>query len=109
MLSLEVSFLNPVLREICSGKEVMELKLGVQCAKFLNPLLFDFIAADYIVDIFNFRNPQVSIFESEPALIFPLIDNIVLIGVNGSNNKNQKVNWSRVYRLKIVHIGKYND
>jgi hypothetical protein len=87
----------------------MELELGVKCANFLKPLLFDFDAAEYVTDIFTFRDPQISTFESEPALIFPLIKNIVLIGVNGSNDKLHKVNWSGVYRLKIVHIGTCND
>jgi hypothetical protein len=108
-----VSFLNPELREICSAKEVMEMELGGQCARLLKPLLFDFDAADYITDIFPIRNPKISTFESEPALIFPLINNIVLIGVNVSNRMQNKasssVNWSKVYRLKIVYIGKYND
>lgn len=79
---------------------------GLECAKYLKPLLFDLDAADYFSDVLAFRAHENMMFNGTQALKFPLNNEVSMVIVNNSKFNSVPVQWSQVYRVKIVYIGK---
>ncbi|AFT72785.1 hypothetical protein AMEC673_00395 [Alteromonas macleodii str. 'English Channel 673'] len=79
---------------------------GIECAKYLKPLLFDLDAADYLSDVLSFREHETITFDNKPALKFPLKNEVSMVIINNSKFSSEPFQWTQVYYVKIVYIGK---
>lgn len=103
-MSLEISFANKQLREICENETVAKEVYGDLCAKKLFSRLSDLRASETIYDVLAGNPTKVNALEISITL-----DNKskLIITANHISNpltdKNE-IDWDRVSRIKIIDI-----
>jgi toxin HigB-1 len=104
--SLQLSFQTKALRTICESEEEAELKFGKRVAEALKRRLADLEAATSIKDLLVGQpRPQDG---AGRNMVIELADGFLLVvTANHTNNpqtSENKVDWSRVVRIKISGI-----
>lgn len=106
---LEISFLNKELRDICQTSALAEASYGNACAYALRRRIADLLAVDSYVDL-PLGNPRLTNINDVDCLIISLCDGFFLQFLSGHSHPilsaNGTVDWKKVFRIKLVSIGK---
>lgn len=109
--TLEVTFENRFLRDICERKKEAEVVLGFDGAMALRALLADFDVVDYVTEVPMWAEFVVGGGHNQ-VLSFDLCPDTQLICTHAHRkpplNNSKNVNWSRVSRIKIKQIEQLN-
>jgi hypothetical protein len=109
---LELSFSSIEIREACLSKDVAIREYGELLAEVLINRLADIRAASSPCDLFV-GNPHPVELNSEQYYAISLSEDESLIfsanhkGLGGVDSHS--IDWSRIYRIKIIHIGKSHE
>lgn len=108
---LEVSFENIEIREICENEDLAEERFGSVVAKSLKHRLADISAAKSIFDLVagNLKHVKGAPTDCtiEVGSCFKLL--FRASQTNLEKDKNGNINWSTVYRIKLLKISKSDN
>ena len=102
---LDVAFATKALRELCEREAKASKALGAVAAQRLKQRLADFFAAKTVAEL-----PRVSVPQSDSIEIeVELQDNVVMVFRANHNDTpatpDGLVDWHRVTRIQILHVG----
>ncbi|EGR2844418.1 killer suppression protein [Vibrio parahaemolyticus] len=109
---LEISFQTRELRDICQTQAIAENTLGNDVAATLRKRVADLMAAESYLDL-PLGNPRLIYKDGNECLILDLCLGRYLEFIPGYHNApidhSGEVNWSQVFRVKLMKIGQKND
>ena len=111
-ISMEITFKDKKLRELCEVQKKAQKKLGVQCARKLKSRLSDMIAAQSVTELILGRpHPLKGDRAGEFALDLDGGKRLVFESANDPVplNEDGSIEWSEVTSIRIVFIGDYHD
>ncbi len=106
---LEIAFADESIREFCTKRLAAEAEFGVTVAKHLRARVADLRAADNVAELVT-GNARAH--GPDCYIIDIYKDWRLKFKANHSSNPrhaNKQINWTRVTRIKIHHIGPFND
>ncbi|MBC3211967.1 hypothetical protein [Serratia fonticola] len=106
---MQIFFENPELREALEFKATADRTYGEPVAAKLRARCADIVSSDSVAGLPGFIKPEIEYKNDVDYLIITLIGTIKLFFVIGHGNppkhEDGQVNWHRVTRLKLIHIG----
>lgn len=109
---LEISFQSRELRDICQTQAIAEDALGSKVAGVLRGRIFDLLAVDSYLDL-PLGNPKLIYIDGQQYLILELCSGYFFQFIPGYRNApigtNGEIDWNRVFRVKLMKIGRKND
>lgn len=108
---MELAFESKDLRTICESEAYAERELGLDVAQAIKRRLADLRAATVIYDLLAGR-PRISNTGNQELLV-DLCDGYgIILAANHRDNpvtETGNVDWSRINRLKVLRIERYDD
>lgn len=108
---MEIAFFTKEIRSICETSDIADQVLGPDIGNILRRRLADIRAALSINDLVA-GSPIIENFSEEPSLIINLSNESILVlvpnHVRNPIGESGEVDWSKVTRLKVFHIGDRN-
>ncbi len=105
---MDLAFDSLLLRSICENEEVAASELGPKVAEILKHRLADLLAATTINDIVVGNPRLITNEDGQQQMGFDLIDSYqIVLSANHKRNpldKDGKIDWQKVSRVKIVQI-----
>lgn len=107
---MELAFSTLSVRKVCEDESEARKKLGVSVAGTLVSRIADLRALDYVSDLFDLSigNPRRIAGMPRKSLIIDLCDNYYLsfcANHTSFSSINEKINWDKVRRIKIMKVG----
>ena len=108
---MEISFENKNLRQLCESQNKAKTQLGKALAIRLKTFLADLDVIENVNELISGRIYSVKL-ENNILIIEPSNDLKITFSANHINlplSADDKVDWSRVTRIKIIEIQQNND
>lgn len=109
---MEISFQTKELRDICQTQAIAETSLGIEVASVIRRRVADLIAANSYLEL-PLGNPRFEYIDNSECLILDLklgyFFQFVPSHIVTPRCSDGTVEWSRVFRVKLMKIGKNND
>ena len=110
--NLELAFNSKELRSVCEHEATAKGALGAEIAEALRRRLADLRAATSIADLIV-GNPHTVEVGSKNYLVIHLFrSHQIVLEANHPKNPltdSGQLDWAKVSRIKITHVGGYND
>jgi plasmid maintenance system killer protein len=106
---LEIAFADELLREFCTKKLAAESEFGVVVARQLRSRIADLRAADNVAEVVT-GNARAH--DRDQYIVDICKKWHLLFKANHSSNPlgdHHRIDWKRVTRIRITHIGQYDD
>ncbi|WP_086108286.1 hypothetical protein [Xenorhabdus vietnamensis] len=106
---MEITFISKEIRDICQISEKADSLLGKSVARVFRRRITDILAADNYSEL-PLGNPRIKFVDEKEYLILDMKEEYYLCFDIGHSkppkNSNGLIDWKRVYRIKLVYIGK---
>lgn len=109
---MEILFDNNDIQKLCTDKRLVQRRLGADAAKKLQARLMDLSAATVVADL-TAGNPHPLKDNREGQFALNISGSKRLVFVSNHEppllDSDQKTDWSKVSKIKVIFIGDYHD